>query len=893
MRFLRRMHLRFRALFFRSKVEGDLNDELRDYVEREMERQITAGASPEEARRVALASLDGVERVREECRDARGVRWVEAAASDLQFAFRTLRKTPAFTVTIVAALAFCIGLNAAIFSVVDTVLFRPLFFPDQDRLVSVTEGVPALGFPVMPFSCPDYLYVSANNRSFASTGVYRNREYEIAGVSQPRRIEAARISASLFEVLEVSPAVGRVFTRYEDDHSARVVLLSDGLARSLFGTPQDAIRRTILLDRMPYAVIGIMPRAFSFPIRGSRFNGDPAQLFVPVSWDNEDRKEKVSDFDYSMIARLRPNVTVQQANAEVRGLIKRLAENYPTAIKQMLQHLPNFSLEAQVIPFREEFTGNVQRPLMLLLAAVGVVLLIGCADVANLMFTRMAARRREFAVRTALGAGFWRLTRQTLTEGLLLSIAGGAIGLSLAFWTLPLLIHFAPGTLPRANEIGLNWRMAGFVAAVTLLTPIIFCVAPFVNTMRTIAATQLHGEGRTTTQSRRERLTMSGAVIVQFSLAFVLLTTAGLLLRSFVNAKETNPGFEPEHVISMRITLPGATYKSAVQITSLFNRLLTHVGALPGVRQSGAISDLPMGSSSNVILTAEGPARHTERADYLFCLGDALRTLRVRLLEGRLFAPDDYVGKIHVAVISEGLAKRLWPDENPIGRHIKFGVDDPMNDQPWLTVVGVVADVKATLTSRSPRLLVFTTPPDWMNAMNVIVRTSGNPLWLARELRQQITKIDPNLAAGRIETVDEILGESLSAERFQTWLLTCFAVAAMLLATLGIGGLLAYNAVQRMQEFGVRVALGAKPSDLVGLVLWHCLRLSGTGVMIGIIASLIVARTISALLYDTSPLDPVTFAAVSFTLILFALGASIIPIWRLIHIDPVVSLRAE
>lgn len=245
------------------------------------------------------------------------------------------------------------------------------------------------------------------------------------------------------------------------------------------------------------------------------------------------------------------------------------------------------------------------------------------------------------------------------------------------------------------------------------------------------------------------------------------------------------------------------------------------------------------------------------------------------------------------AVISEGLAKRLWPDQNPIGRHIKFGVDDPMNDQPWLTVIGVVADVKATLTSRSPRLLVFTTPADWMNSMNVIVRISGNPLWMARELRQQITKIDPNLATGRIETADEILGESLSAERFRTWLLTCFAVAAMLLATLGVGGLLAYNAAQRMQEFGVRVALGAKPSDLVGLVLRHCLRLSGTGVMIGIIASLIVARTISALLCDTSPLDPATFAAVSFTLILFALGASIIPISRLIHIDPVVSLRAE
>ena len=893
MRFLRRMQLRFRSLFFRSNVEDELKAELHDYVERETELQIAAGARPEEARRMALASLDGLERVKEECRDARGMGWMEACANDLRFAFRTLRKTPAFTIIIVAALAVCIALNAAIFSVVDTVLFRPLLFPDQERLVSITEGVPALGFPAMPFSCPDYLYISTNNRSFASTGVYRNREYEIAGSGYPRRIEGARVSASLFKVLEVSPAVGRVFTPYEDDHSARLVVLGDGFARNLFGTPRNALGRTILLDRIPYQVIGVMPSSFSFPIRGSRFNGDPAQLFVPVSWDNEDRKQKVSDFDYSMIARLRPNVAIQQANAEVQALIKRLVENYSNAIKQMLQHLPKFSLEAQVIPFREEFTGNAKRPLILLLAAVGVVLLIGCADVANLMFTHMAARRREFAVRTALGAGFWRLTRQTLTEGLLLSTAGGAVGLSLAFWTLPLLIHFAPDTLPRASEIGLNWRMASFVAAVTLLTPIIFCVAPFMNTMRTIAATQLHGEGRTTTQTRREWLTMSAAVIVQFSLAFVLLTTAGLLLRSFVNAKETNPGFEPEHVISMRVTLPGTTYKAPGQITTLFNRLLTQVAALSGVREIGAISDLPMGSTSNVILTAEGSARRTERADYLFCLGNALRALGVHLLEGRSFAPDDYIEKIHVAVISEGLAKRLWPDKNPIGRHIKFGVDDPMNEQPWLTVVGVVADIKATLTSRSPRLLVFTTPADWMNAMDIVARTSGNPLSLARELRQQITKIDPNLAAGRIETVDAILGESLSAERFRTWLLTCFAVTAMLLATLGIGGLLAYTAAQRIQEFGVRIALGAKPVDLLALVLKHCFRLSGAGIMIGLIASLIVARTISALLYETSPLDPATFSAVSVILLLVAFGAAIVPIWRVIHIDPATSLRAE
>jgi hypothetical protein len=386
-------------------VERDLNDELYDYIECEMAREIAAGASFEEARRRALSSLSGVERLKEECREARRVRWLEDTASDLRFAFRTLRKAPAFTITVVAALAFCIGLNAAIYSVVDTVLFRPLPFPDQGRLVSVTEGVPGLGYPVMPFSCPDYLFVTTNNRSFASTGTYRTQEYEISGAGQPRRIAGARLSASIFQVLRISPAMGRAFTQQEDNSSARVAVLNDGFARSLFGTPQQALGRTVLLNRIPYQVIGIMPRSFSFPIHGSRFNDQPAELFVPVSWSHEDRQQTVSNFDYSMIARLRPNVTVQQADAEVRGLIKRLVENYPTRIKQMIQHLPNYSLEAHTIPFREEFTGNVQRPLLLLLAAVGMVLLIGCSDVANLMFSRMLGRQREFALRSALGQG--------------------------------------------------------------------------------------------------------------------------------------------------------------------------------------------------------------------------------------------------------------------------------------------------------------------------------------------------------------------------------------------------------------------------------------------------------------------------------------------------------
>jgi predicted permease len=880
-------------LFHRARLEHDLDDELLDYVQREIDRLIAAGEPFEEARRLALSSLHGAERVKEECRDARRVRWLEDIVSDLRFAFRTLRKAPAFTVTVIAALAFCIGLNVSIFSIVDTVLFRPLPFAGQERLVSVTEAVPRLGYPVLPFSCPDYLFVAANNHSFVSTGAYRTQEFEIAGAGFPRRIKGARLSASMFQVLGVSPAVGRSFQQKEDEHASRVVVLTDAFARSLFRDPRQALGRKVLLNRISYEVIGVMPPSFSFPIHGSRFNDGPAELFVPVSWNNQDRQQTVGNFDYSMIARLQPRVTVQQANAEVHGLIKRLAANYPAGIKQMIRHLPNFSLEAQVIPFREEFTGNVQRPLLLLLAAVGIVLLIGCSDVANLMFSRMVGRQREFALRTALGAGFGRLARQTFTEGLLLSVGGGVIGFCLALWAIPLLIHLAPDNLPRLNEVALNWRITVFVAAISLATPLFFCLAPFVSTRRLGLSEQLRGEGRTNTQSKRECRFMSAAVIVQFSLAFLLLTTAGLLLRSFINASDANPGFQPEHVVTMRISLPDSAYKTSSQVTSLFNRLLSRLSTLPGVRQAGAISELPIASTSDVLVSVEGAK--SQRVDTFLCIGDALASLGVSLLKGRLLQPEDYIGKPHVAVISEGLAKRAWPHENPVGRHIKYGVDDPINNQPWLRVVGVVADLKAKLTSQSPRLAVFIIPGNnnWADSMNVLVRTSANPLSLAGAIRREMAQIDPNLPAGRMETLDRILDQSLSAERFRTWLLASFAIAAMLLATLGIAGLLAYHAAQRMQEFGVRIALGANRRNLLGLVFRHCLRLSSTGVAIGLIASLATTRILSALLYDTSPLDPATFVAVSFILTLVALAAAIIPAWRVIHADPVTSLRAE
>jgi predicted permease len=891
MRWFRKWRLRFQSLFDRSRVENDLEDELRDYIDRETEREVAAGATAEEAKRRALSSLGGTERLKEECRDARGIRWLEDTFSDVRFAVRTLRKAPVFTVTVIAALGFCIGANTAIFSVVDTVLFRPLPFPNQHRLVAVTEGVPGLGFPVLPFSCPDYLFVAANNQSFAATGTYTTQDYEISGAGPSRRLTGARVTASLFAVLGVSPVYGRVYTQEEDEHSKRVAVLTSAFARSAFGGTGQALGRTIFLDRTPYTVIGIMPQSFSFPIGGSRFVDHPAEVFVPVSWTNEDRQQNVSGFDYSMVARLRTNVTIPQASADVHRLLKRVVENYPPKMKEALSHMPKFSLESQTVPFREEFTGNVERPLLLLLVAVGIVLLIGCADVANLMFSRMVGRQRELALRTALGATRWRLARQTLVEGLVLSVTGGALGLCLAFWTLPLLVRFAPGNFPRLSEIGLNGRMMAFVVAVTLTTPCVFCLGPLANTFRSGLVNQLRGEGRTTTQGKHPRVMMSAAVIAQFALAFLLLTTAGLLTRSLLKATEADPGFRPEHLISAQITLPTAVYKPPAQIAGFFDRLLTELSTLPGARHTGAVSDLPTGSTSNVIISMEG--RNTERVDTLFCRGNALESLGVTLLRGRLLQPEDQIGKPHAVVISETLAKRAWPHADPIGRRIRFGVEIPNNGEPWLAVVGVVADVKARLNSNAPRSLLFMTWPEWVNQMNVLVRTSGDPLFLASAIRREINRLDPSLPVGSIETVDQALGKSLSAERFRTWLLICFAIAALLLAMLGIAGLLAYNTSQRTHEFGVRIALGADRRALFLLVLTRCLRLSGTGMAVGLLVSIFATRALTSLLYDTSPHDLGTLIAVPSILALVALGASIVPAWRAVHTDPIIALRAE
>jgi putative ABC transport system permease protein len=717
------------------------------------------------------------------------------------------------------ALGLCIGANTAIFTIVNTILFRPLDFPQQEQLIYAGEGLPKLGYPEVSFSCPDYLFVASHSRSFQSTAVYQTRLYELSGIDRPERVYAARVTASLFSVLGVTPAVGRAFTQAETDHFNQVAVVTDGFSNRIFGGSKAAVRQTIYLERKPYRVIGVMPPRFSFPLRGLKFNSDSADVFVPAAWTKDERQSYGENYDHDFIGRLRSGVTAAQAGTEMRSLLNGLQALYPPE----LRNLESFQLSIHVAPFRDVITGAVKQPLLILWGAVVLVLLIGCADVANLMLSRTVTRQREFAVRVALGAGPGRLMRQMFAEGLVLAAAGGAAGFLLAFWALPLLLRFAPDSLPRLHEIGLDWRVLGFVAATTLATPLVFCLAPAIDVAKAAIADRLREGARTGTQSKRQRRFMSTAVVTQFVLAFVLLSGAGLLARSFVRASESDPGFKPDHVLSVGISLPSTAYRKPENVAGFYREILERASVLPGVLDAGDISELPMNRTGNSVYTVEG--RQTKENSFRFYVsGNAMRLLRLPLLSGRYIDARDGLNAPPVVVISESIAKTNWPGQDPIGRRVKFGIE--ASPAPWMTVVGVVKDVRDSLASTAPRSLMFLSAVaqeqifhSSVRNRRILMRTSQDPELLSNAIRQQIHQLDPALPLQQVQTLSQWLGKSLEPERFRTFLLAVFAGTALLLATLGIGGLLAYNVAQRRKEFGVRIALGASQRDLASAVL--------------------------------------------------------------------------
>ena len=824
---------------------------------------------------------------------------MQSLLHDVRHSFRLLRRAPLFGVLVVATLALAIGANTAIFSVVNGVLLRPLPYAQPDRLVLLYEQIGTL--PPFGFSAPDLVAFRERARSYESLAAYRNVEFELSGVDQPERIAAARVSWSLMDVLGVAPALGRTFTTTEDTGREPVAILSDALWRRKFGADPSMLGRSVSLDRRAYTVVGVMPPRFSFPNRGPVVNGVPADIFVPISFNDAQLRAFGAMFNNSVVGRLRPGVTLQQANGEAAAITKQIvAEVYPSELRDN-----GFSVAGLATAMREEVVGNVRRILVVLLAAVGVLLLIACADIACLMLTRAASRTREMAIRTALGAGRARVMRLVLVEAAVLAAVGSACGLALAWLVKRGLLASVSDGLPRAHEIALDGRVLAFTAAAAICAALVCGLLPAIEASRQDSSGALKESGRSATASVRQRRIFSALVTMQFACAVVLLASGALLIRSFDRLISKDPGFDRGGVITASVSLPRSSYPTAATVRTFYATLLDRVSAAPGVTAAGAATDLPLTVRERRAFTIENPSPAAEAPGGAvandWVTGEYFGALGARVMRGRALGPSDTEASEPVVVINETLAKRFYPGDDPVNRRLAWG--GPKNHGPWMRIVGVIGDIKQAGLAKP------TEPQTWQpwsqvadgavanlqsfRTLNLIVRSSVPPLSLVPQIRAEVRRLDPALPVTGVQTLDDIVGASAATQRFNAMVLGGFAGAALLLAGVGIAGVLAISVSRRTSEIGIRLALGAEASSVVRMVIRQGMTLALLGLAIGIPGAFVATRLLRSLLFETAPHDLMSFVSAAAILCVVALAACALPALRASRVSPVAALRID
>ncbi len=817
---------------------------------------------------------------------------------DVRYAARRLQRAPIFSLAVIATLALTIGATTAVFTVVNAVLLRGLPYRDPSRLVLVQ-----LAFPQMPlgFSPPDYLAFEAR-AGFADTiAAYRNREYELSGVEPPERVTVTRASATLFDTLGVRPALGRPFTREDDEAGRLVAVLSDTLWERTFARDPAAIGRPILLDRQPFTIVGVMPRGFTFPQRGPIINNVPADVYVPIGFTASQRRAFGSMYNNSVIARLKAGVTPAQADADTRALVRSNArEMYPATLSGLAE-----VLGGSVRPLTDEVSGGSRTLLWVALAAVGFVLLIACADIASLMLARTLGREREIAVRSALGAGRGRLIRQLLAESAVLAVVGSILGLVLAVWLSRALVALAPPTLPRLHEIGIDARILLFTAALTVVTALLCGILPALELSRPRG--EALKEGARVSTGQRERRIFGALVAAQLAIAVVLLVGGGLLLRSFSKLMAVDPGFRAERVLTLATSLPARAYRDAASVRGFYTRLVDDVSQVPGVSAVGASTELPLSVRERRAFTLEQEspaARDLPHSVAHECVtGRYYEAVGIPLKRGRYFTASDAQQSEPVAIINETMARRFWGTADPVGQRIAWG--NTASHGPWMRIVGVVGDVKqgALNTETVPHMYTpWLQVADAMMADNIVammrslriaVRGEVEPGALAQTVRARIRTLDPALPVTSVQTMNEIVSRSAAVPRFNALLVSLFAALALLLAAIGVGGMLATSITRRLPELGVRMALGAQRRTLVAMVIRHGMVLAAAGLAVGLPSAWLLSRVLSSLLFEISPRDPMTFATVAAVLSVVALVACAIPAWRVTRVDPITVLRME
>jgi putative ABC transport system permease protein len=803
--------------------------------------------------------------------------------TDIRYGFRSLLKRPGATAVALVTLALGIGVNTAIFSAVDSILLRPLPFKDPERIVSVWEQTPSLGIQQNQAAPANFFDLRNQNQSFEALGAYGPLDINLTGAGDPERLDGQLVTANVFSILGVAPALGRTFLANEDQPGQEhVVVLSDALWQRRFNRDPSIINRNIALNGETFTVVGVMPRGFFFPLRET-------ELWVP--WAMEpDQASGRGDHYLTLVGRLKTGVSIERANADLAAIGQRLAGEYPRT---------NEGLGFIARSLHKDYVGDLRLPMLILFGAVGLVLLIACANVANLLLAQATTRRKEIAIRIALGARRWTIVRQMLVESLLLASGGGLLGVLGAFWGVEALTKFLPESLSKLQGVSIDARVLLFTLGVSVLTAIVFGGVPALLTSRTTPGATLSDVARDMAGGTSGRNVRRLLVVSEVALAVVLLVSAGLLIRSFQLLRQVEPGFNPENALTMRMVLPFPKYAKKETRSAFYDEVLRQVKETRGVEAAGMITFMPLSfSGMNFSFSVEGRAAPSDMnlpfALFRVVSPDYFRAMGIPLLRGRYFEAQDSPDTTPVTLINRRLAEQYWPGEDAIGKRIKVGPADSPN--AWLTVVGVVGDVRQTgLHEQKSDFYVpyMQERRSFMAPRDLVVRTKADPAVIAAAVRKAVWSVDKDQPVSNVRTVNDVFSAAISQERFQALMLGLSAALALVLACVGLYGVISYSVVQRTHEIGVRMALGAQPVDVLSLVIRQGMSLTFVGLVVGIVAGTFVTRVLTDMLFGVTPRDPLTFAGVPVLLLVVAFLACYIPARRATRIDPLIALRYE
>jgi predicted permease len=809
---------------------------------------------------------------------------------DLRYGARMLWKQPGFMLIAVLTLGLGIGANTAIFSIVNGLLLNPLPYRNPERLAIIWTHSPGANVALDWPSPGQFSALKTGNSVFEQLALAHGGNVILTGNAEPERLGAVRASSAVFSLLGAQAMLGRVFLPEEDmQDKTPTVILSYALWQRRFGGDPKALGQTLAINSRDHIVVGVMPPDFSLghdvmPTVGAVAQ---AELLLPLPMSPKQMTNH-GDENYNVLARLKPGATIAQAQSELNLAVRRLEQGFPNNYPQ------NRRFSFSIRPLLEQVVGDIRLALYILLCAVGCVLLIACANVANLLLARAATREREMAIRTSLGAGRWRVVRQLLTESILLSIVGGALGLLLAVWGLALLRWLDPGNIPRLASIGIDNRVLAFTTAVAVLTGILFGLAPALRSSRVNLSETLKEGGRSLVGGHHRLRSL--LVVTEIALSLVLLISAGLLIRSFIRVQQVDPGFAPRNLLTLRLALVGPAYSEEQRRMNFYQQFWERIRRLPGVEATGGVSVLPLGGVGWGSITIEGydasSGQEMIQSDLRTASTGYFETMKIPLIHGRFFTGQDTKESARVVIVDVNMARTYWPNVDPIGKRLKYGGAD--STAPWMTVVGVVGSVKQYALETDSRVALYT--PHLQNgagSLSIAVRTTTDPLSLAAAVVREARALDPNLPLFDVKTMEQRLSESLARRRFAMLMLGLFAVIALLLASGGIYGVMSYTVAQRTSEIGIRVALGAQKRDVLRMIVRQGMSLAGIGIVLGLAAAIAATRLMLSLLFGVGAIDPLTFIAIASLLALAALAACWIPAWRATKVDPMIALRCE